>query len=241
MARKTPDAYDVVRRLRYATGSVAVGVSCGKDSVALLDLCCTWFPRVAAFYMYVTPNLSFHEQYLSYLEDRYRAKLVLGRVLRVPHWCLSNRLRDSALRDDFLASKDVPKLTIRDVELHVTKETGVNWFASGQKKIDSLERRAMLNKCDGIMLGSNRAYPLSDWTQRSVLQYLRNRGIPLSPEYAVMPCSYGGQLEGEYLKPIADNFPDDYQRILDRFPFAGAELLRYEAGLKKNPRVRRQA
>lgn len=236
MARKKPapvaDPFDVVRRLRNETDEVAVAFSCGKDSAACLELCRLWFDRVAAFYMYVVPNISFHEQYLRFWEDRCGERLVGRSIVRLPHWALSRDLRAGYMRPAGLDAERVPSLTVRDVEVEVAKRTGVTWFAHGMKMADSLERRAMLSQCNGIMVASHRAYPLKDWTNRSVTQYLREREVPLSPEYAWLGRSYGGHLEGDYLVALRDNSPDDYRRVLERFPYAEAEVFRYEEGLK---------
>lgn len=228
MSRKRPtaDPFDVVRRMRYATDTVAVGFSCGKDSCAVLDLCLTWFNRVAVFYMWGVCELEFHDKYLRWWEKRCGQRLVGGRILKMPHWALAGDLRSGALRDFNPSFASLPNLKIRDIEMHVAKETGVTWFAYGQKKADSLERRAMLNKANGIMLESNRGFPLAEWTNRTVTQYLRDRGIPLSPEYEFLGCSYGGQLDARHLRPIKENFPGDYARIRERFPYVEAELAR---------------
>lgn len=227
--KPTADLYDCVRRLRYATDTVAVGFSCGKDSAAVADLCITWFDRVALFYMYSVKNLSFHREYLRFWTERAGKKLVTGEILQVPHWTLSRKLGDSTLRDWNTRFATLPTLKLRDVEVEVARRTGVTWFAYGQKKADSLERRAMLNKCNGVMLESNRGFPLAEWSNRTVTQYLRSRDIPLSPEYAVLGCSYGGHLDGRYLDPIREHYPADFARICERFPFALAETERHRA------------
>jgi 3'-phosphoadenosine 5'-phosphosulfate sulfotransferase (PAPS reductase)/FAD synthetase len=235
------DPQDVLRRLRYETDEINVGFSCGKDSVCMMDLCLKWFKRVGAFYMYITPGLSFHEQYMRYWEERAGAKLALGRIIRLPHWALSRRLAAAALRDDDLPSNfRIPDLRIRDVEVAVYKQTGIKWFAHGLKKCDSLQRRAMLNQSNGIMLVSCRGYPLSEWSNADVVTYLKLHDIPLSPEYAHIGHSYGGGLEGGDLVFLRDHYPADYQKVLARFPFAEAELLRHELGLTGRPRAKNQ-
>lgn len=222
------DPLDVIRRVRTATNECVVWVSCGKDSVATFLLCLEHFDRVGAVYQYVTPGLSFHEQYLTFLEQLAGPKLVGGRILRRPHWCLAKRFQNAALRPDGLEAERVPKVRIRDAEIAVSKELGIWWHASGQKKIDSLQRRAMLSQCDGVMVKSKRFYPLSEWSHRGVVQFLRNHDVPLSPEYAALGFSYGGGLEGQQLAAIQEHFPDDYAKIVKRFPFAEASLFRYK-------------
>lgn len=226
--RATADPFDVIRRLRYATDEVAVGFSCGKDSCVVADLCLTWFNRVSLFYLYYLPDLSFHEAYLEHWKRRAGHKLALGEIIRLPHWALSHDLKMSAFRPFSVENSELPKLRLRDTEVEVARRTGIRFFAYGQKKADSLERRAMLNRCNGVMLESNRAFPLAEWSNRSVTQYMRDHAIPLSPEYEHFGCSYGGQLEGKYLVTLAKHYPADYARLLEKFPFADAERYRYE-------------
>lgn len=54
----------VIEKARHFTDSVTVAVSGGKDSVVTLDLCCSSFRKVSAFFCYVVKGLSFQEQYL---------------------------------------------------------------------------------------------------------------------------------------------------------------------------------
>lgn len=240
MSRKDVDPFDTIRRLRYETNEIAVGFSCGKDSVATLDLCCEWFDRVLPFYMFIIPGLSFHRQYIAYMAERYASKCPRG-IVEVPHWALSRRFQHAALRPDEYRGRWCPKLNLRDVELKIAKEYGYTWFAYGIKKADSLERRAMLNKDSGIILASHRGFPLADWSHRAVTQYLRSKNLPLSPEYAYMGRSYGGALEGEELDVMEKHFPGDWQRILERFPYAEAELFRWREGMVNRAKMRAEA
>jgi len=56
-------------------------------------------------------------------------------------------------------------------------------------------------------------------------------GLKLSGEYEWLKRSFDGIHVG-YLVPIKRNAPDEYKRILERFPFVEAEVWRHErAGL----------
>lgn len=241
--KKQIDAMDVIRRARFETDEINVAFSCGKDSAVLLDLCYKWFKKIAAFHMYVVPGISFHQQYIKFAEKRFAKKLVCP-VIQIPHWCTSKLFRAAALRPDNLPSENVPQIRVRDIEVAVRKKSGIAWFAWGQKKNDSLERRAMLNKCSGVDIGSSRCYPLTEWTDRTVIEYLKEKKIPLSADYGWPDAagrSYGGHLEGEYLKLVKDNSPADYERIKEVFPFVEAEVFRFESGMKGGPKTRKQA
>lgn len=241
--KKQVDAMDVIRRARYETDAINIAFSCGKDSIVIADLCFKWFKRIAIFHMHVVPGISFHQQYIKFAEKRFASKLVCP-CIQIPHWCLSKLLVAAALRPDNLPSENIPSIRVRDIEVAVRKKTGIQWFAWGQKKADSLERRAMLNVTSGVDINSSRCYPIAEWSDRAVIEYLKEKKIPLSADYGwpnAAGRSYGGHLEGEYLKLVKDNSPADYERIKKMFPFVEAEIFRHENGMKGGPKTRKQA
>jgi phosphoadenosine phosphosulfate reductase len=210
---------EIVRSARRLTDAVLVGLSGGKDSLAVLDLCARHFERVEAYFLYTVPGLEFQERTLRYCERRYAIK-----VRRLPHWCLSHQLREWAFRGP--VKGDVPRLKLIDVENHARELTGVNWVATGQRKDDSLERRAMLSRNGGLDLKARRFYPLADWRAASVFVYLKQRRVPLPPDYALFWRSWGGRLHANDLGKIREAFPDDYRRIVEYFPHVEAQEAR---------------
>jgi 3'-phosphoadenosine 5'-phosphosulfate sulfotransferase (PAPS reductase)/FAD synthetase len=222
-AERPPDAlYGIADRLRTLADAVILGLSCGKDSLALLSVCAARFTRVEAFYLYTTPGLSFHERVLASVERRWPNV----KVTRLPHWCLGRLLEASVFRPP--TKTTASRLTVRDIENTMRLRTGLEWVVTGQKRHDSLERVAMLNKCRGLDLKTKRAFPLAWWSDALVYNHLKRERVPLSAEYAVLGHSYGGSLEGCQLAKIKARFPDDYARIIERFPYAAGEVFRYE-------------
>jgi phosphoadenosine phosphosulfate reductase len=209
----------VVRELRQITDSVLVGVSTGKDSIACLDLICSHDPpfrRVQPYFMYTVPGLEFQERYLAYLERRYKVS-----ILRIPHCSLSYILRDACYRPLTTATQSLPDVSFKDMLRHLRLQSGIQWVAEGHKAYDGLERQLMIKRCRGLDLKRRHAYPMGFWTQASVYTYLRNRRLPLPPDYAMMGMSFGW-LDLESLAPIRRRFPADYERIKEYYPYVEA-------------------
>lgn len=213
---------DIIQRATRLTPTVSVGVSCGRDSLATLDLCKTAFANVSAYFMYLVPGLSFQEQMLGYLERRYEVK-----ILRVPGVGLSIGMRyaNFAMHNQFRL--DTPELSILDVENYVRQETGCEWIATGERKQDSLQRRGMLSACNGIDETRKRIYPLSDWTGPNVVSYLKLRQVPLPSDYRLWGRSFGWFSEPAVVA-IKREYPSDYAKILEVFPFVEAVAARAE-------------
>lgn len=210
--------------------SVAVATSCGKDSVATLDLCCRHFSRVHAYFMYFVRGLSFQERYLSYLEKRYGIS-----IARVPHFNLSRLYRNGALRHPTKRSAEVKLLRMPDVEAAMRRRFNVEYVATGERRGDSIERNTQIVQSDGgISVSRHRIWPIGYWTKGQVESYLANAGVMMPPDYRLnlesrrSGVSFGNMLRSPELIPIRDNYPDDYEKICRQFPLAAAQVQRFE-------------
>ena len=220
------NAFDVIERATRLTDSVVVGVSGGKDSIVTLDLCVKYFKKVEGYFLYFVEGLSFQDKYLGYLERRYGMAFH-----RLPHWRLSTMLKQAVYRPHTISALSVPKISVKDIEFSLSGLTGIDWFATGQKSLDSIDRNAMLKRCDGVDEKSKRIYPLTCWNNANVFNYLKLKKIPLPPDYTMFAfnknASYG-EMSGLCLKVIKDTYPEDYGKILTVFPFAEAAVKKYE-------------
>lgn len=212
--------WHAVREAATVTQKVIVGVSGGKDSVALLDICCKTFKSVYPFFMYIVKGLGFQEKYLSVLEHRYGVKF-----LRIPHWQLSTMYQSGAYRPDNALAMSTPTIKMGDVENYVRDYFQCGWIAYGMMKCESLERNAMIGRSGAVDYDLKKIYPLAEWSPGKVKDYLALNQIPLAPEYRYMKRSFGSLLP-ECLEMVKDHFPDDYEKIKYIFPYIEAHEAR---------------
>ena len=199
-------------------GKVIVGVS-GKDSLAVLDLLHRAGFELHPYHLYIVPGLEFRERWLRWLERRYDVE-----VLRWPHPDLSYLVRHGVYRHPL---PEFPVLEFNDVFDGLRRELGAEWIATGEKMIDSLQRRGMMKRHAPEYLERDRrvAWPIADWNDRQVKAYLRQRRIPLPPEYAALGRGWGGSpFEKEAIRWLRDKHPGDFRRYRLFFPAVEAVL-----------------
>jgi phosphoadenosine phosphosulfate reductase len=221
------------------TKEIIVSFSCGKDSIACLDVCARQFQRIAAFFMYWVKDLAFQEATLTAAERRYGIK-----IERVPHFALADVLSTNEMADFHPNTPEFRTITMRQVQDSWRRKTGLQWIATGEKKNDSFTRRFML-KAAGEWDQKRGVYcPLMNWTNAQVFSYLRMRHIQLPAEYTYMKGSWGG-FHGKELQSVKRYFPADYRKILEVFPHCEALVRSYElfreGQLHRKPRSRKQA
>jgi len=208
---------------------VIVALSGGKDSLVTLDLCAREFgaSRVKAFHMYIVKGLRCVEQNLRRCERRYGIE-----VLFVPHWMLGLAYKYATYMPHRARADGWRDTRLTDIEQHVRSKLGPLWIAYGHRMNDSIERVGMLSRNGGVDQAGRRVYPLRSWNEAAVRTYLRARGIPQPPRLTVLKRSMTGvSFEEDVLLAIKHDFPDDYERIVEKFPYLPAKLARYE--LKK--------
>lgn len=212
----------IVKQAAKLTDQVTVGFSTGKDSIVSLDLCCRHFKKVTAIFMYVVPGMSFQEAYLKQAERRYGIK-----ILRLPHWSLSTAFQVNYYRPGSDLSASTPDLTITDVEKYLREAHGSTWFAYGQKKNDSLERRAMISASGGVDVKGRRFYPVGEFSDKEIFAYMRHRRLPLPIDYQLFGHSFG-LLEPMELRQVREHFPADFAKIVKLFPEIEASIARLD-------------
>lgn len=211
--------FDPIKTQASVTDSVIVGFSGGKDSIVTLDLCFRYFKRVVPFFMYLVPNLEFQERMLQRYEDKYNTE-----IIRLPHFEVSEFLKyGSFTRMDW----NVDVVGINDTYEYLRQQTGIHWIAAGERCADSIVRNAMIKKSGSIDYQRGRFYPLAYWKKNEVLQYIKQKRLYLSPEQRKIGFSFRS-LAGCELAVIKEMFPDDFEKILRVYPFAGAAVERFE-------------
>lgn len=211
--------FDPIKTQAKITDSVIVAFSGGKDSVVTLDLCMRYFDRVAVFFMYQVPDMEFQERNLRFYERKYNTE-----IIRIPHFDVSAMFRYGAYRN---ADWSVPIISINDVYNYVRSETGIWWIAAGERINDSLIRRAMIKKSGSIDVQRGRFYPISGWKKNEVVSYIKKRKLKLPVEYEKLGFSFRS-VDGKTMSFIKQQFPEDYKRALNIYPYAEAAVMRFE-------------
>jgi phosphoadenosine phosphosulfate reductase len=232
----------------YNPPGIIVSLSCGKDSVACLDVCRKHLPpttRIIAYFMYIVRGLSFQDEYLAYLQRRYKIETIY-RVPFAPY--LAKWYRRGLFRHATAESRKVHDVKFRHIDAWVRKQAGGDvagaagsvgsdfyWIANGERACESVQRNAMLRSCRGVSEARGRVFPLTYWSEAMVWQYLRQSKVAMAPDYGVMGLgrSFASLHGGGQLAAVKKFYPRDYAKILEVFPLAETVVLRFEAGLEE--------
>lgn len=220
----------VRRAVELGIEEVLCGVSGGVDSVVTLDLCVKHFRRVQCYFMYYVEGLGFQERYLSYLERRFGVS-----IARVPHWVLSHSFRDGDMRHPTAAATGLPKLRQPDFDAWIRAKFGLRWIAEGIKYSDSIERNAMISRSDcGVDAKRGRVWPVAHWRHAQISSYLAANRIMMPPDYRIRKNFDGGRGSSicylgrlDVAAAIAEEYPEDFEKIVRVFPLIGVEVQRY--------------
>jgi phosphoadenosine phosphosulfate reductase len=225
------DAERLIADVHRRTDRILVGLSGGKDSLVTLDMCVREFgaENVRAFFMYLVKGLRCVETTIRWCERRYKIDVTF-----LPHWQLGNSYKYAEFMPHRTGASEWRDMRLIDVEKAARLKTEAEWLAYGHRMTDSIERVGMLSKNQGLDHIGRRVYPLWRWNEASVMAYLRHHKIPPPPRLSVLKRSMSGvSFQEDTLLAIREKFPDDYEKILEVFPYVGAKLARYEMK-KKN-------
>lgn len=200
-------------------GPVGVMFSCGKDSLVCLDLCVRkGLDVVALCFMYFVPDLSFQQDYLRLIGCRYGVK-----VYQYPHIQLPRLLRAGWYS---FTSYQMSDIGMDDVLARCRSDSGAVWFASGFKASDLYKRRAVVRH--GFNEKRRIFYPVAGYSDKAIMSYVKLHRLPLSPTYSwgMVRNELAGDARGIAL--VKQYAPDDYRKIVSRFPLIEAEAVRQE-------------
>lgn len=235
IVRGQPTSAEVRARLKSEDRTVLVAFSGGKDALATtLALKDEGIP-VELAYLYGVPGvpplrtLGFIEQGLSDLGT------ALGQeVHRYPHPSLYRWLNALVLqppeRCAIIEAAQLPTPTYEETWGLIKQDLGLpanTWVADGVRAADSIVRRASFTRHGVMKPHLHKVSPIYDWLKGEVMGRIEEAGIALPIDYEWFGRSFDG-LDYRFIKPIRDNAPEDYQRILDWFPLAELEIMRYE-------------
>ena len=219
----------VIDLVRQETDTILMSFSCGKDSIAAWLAIRDKFPNIVPFYMQLIPDLEFVDESLAYYEKVFGCKILklihpsLYRMLNYAVWQPPDRLR-------FLDAANIPMFDYDMLNEMIIEDQGLpdhTFVCAGVRAADSPNRRSAINQYGAINWKRRYFYPVWDMVKDELISLISSSGIKLPVDYRLFGRSFDG-IDYRFLKPLKDNFPIDYQRILEWFPLAELELMRYE-------------
>ncbi len=210
-------------------GRVILSFSGGKDSIGAWLQLRRYFNEIVPVYLYLVPRLSFVEEDLAYYEQ------VFGQhIMRMPHpslyrW-LNNLVFQAPEHIRPIMEARLWEFDYESVAELIRLNRGLpleTLAASGVRAVDSPYRWAAIKQHGPINEGKRKFYPVYDWRKERLLTEIREAGIKLGVQYKLFGRTFDG-LDFRFLKPIRDNYPEDYDRILEFFPLAELSLRRMQ-------------
>lgn len=117
---------------------------------------------------------------------------------------------------------------LADVVKAMQLRYGLFYTFLGMKKADGMNRRLMLKGYEANGYENNgMCYPLADWTQKDILSYMKQNGLPEPVRYS-LKASSGVGFNLDCMLWLEKNYPQDLQRIYKVFPMAERILWEHE-------------
>ena len=223
-----PPCTEIMRRLVELDEPVGLAFSCGKDSIA------TWLAmreagvkEIVPVYWWMVPEIGFVERSLAYYEEVFETPIVrlpipsfyrflkYG-VFQTPERCRVIEAADiivpthDQLWDELIAERGLPKNM---------------WKANGTRAADSLMRRTSFMRHGIMKESSHTVSPIADWLKGEVFAIMEKYNVKLPVDYEMTKRSFDG-IDGRYLVPIRERFPEDYEKIKAFFPMCDMGLIR---------------
>jgi len=220
---------EVIAEIRKRTDTILMAFSCGKDSTVAWLECREHFPRIVPYYMYLIPGLEFVERSVRYYENWFGC-----RIIRVPHPSLYRMLGRLVFQSpehcEIIERFGLAEFTYLEMQDAIREHLGLGpecYTASGVRAVDSPQRMLALRKWGAISERKQQFFPVWDWRKDRLIAKIRDAGVRLPVDYRLFGRSFDG-IDYRFLAPIREHFPRDYERILQWFPMAEAEIKRRE-------------
>lgn len=217
-----------------AQKQVTLGFSTGKDSLA----CALYLKEIGVkfipFFFYHIPDLEFVERNIKMYEDKLQIE-----VVRLPHPMLYDYIRHQDFQQpemlNYMASFDFPHLSFEELTNYYLDSIGIDDYLYdivGMRAAESFNRRKVFEKMGtAIDEKKGKVYPIWNWKNEDVKNYIDSKGIKLTPDYDIWRRSFDG-LKYQFLFGVKERYPEDWQRIKEYFPLIDLELFRYEQNQK---------
>jgi hypothetical protein len=231
---KWPRGRELLEIIRTDGNTVMLAFSRGKDALS-----CWLLLREAGFeiipiHYYRVPGLEFVEESLRYYERYFGT-----RIHRLPHPSLYRMLRNFLFtppsRISIVWEHELPRINYDILRRSLAEDLGMSedtWIAVGCKASDSLRRHMTFARYGPIRRSQRTFHPAWDLSKADLLALLRRHHVKLPVEYRYFGRTFDG-IDFRFLWGIKKHWPQDYKRIIDWFPLAQLEILRYERYQKR--------
>jgi phosphoadenosine phosphosulfate reductase len=229
MPNKLQETLRSLSELAESNDHINVAFSGGKDSLAVMELCCRTFKKVSAFHFFIVPNTSLIGRYLDLARTRWNVE-----VAQLPSDSFCMALRDGLFCNPAPAFEGYKERSLKEVYQHclfAMNGTTEGLVATGMKNSDGLKRRQFFANIDPANGGNDFwkqvHHPLKHWSKAEVLQLLKDSNIPI-PAAAKGAVTTGIGLGHDELCFVHDHAPEDFAVIRAWFPYVDAVIKRRE-------------
>jgi hypothetical protein len=234
-----PDSETLRQEYAAKDEKMILSFSRGKDSISawLAMLNSGIKPEnIVPVYYYRIPGLQFTADSLDYFEQVFQQ-----RIVRMPHPSLfrmwNEMIFQPPTRSGIIEAAQMPTPSYQDIEQLLREDLKLpdsTYVATGVRAADSIQRRTFIKKSGPITHAKKRVAIVWDWTKGECYDYIEKCGIELPADYELFAGKQrrsGRTFDGlaaQFLGPIRDNLPQDYETILEWFPLADVDLFRHE-------------
>jgi len=226
---------ELIERVKASSPSgrkILFSFSLGKDSIAMWLYLREHFD-VVPYFLYWVPGLSFVDAALVYFEDYFDQE-----IIKLPHPLFYQMLRTYAYREPHELAT-VAAMDLLDYDFAFIDDAIAAWYgldapfcAIGMRAADNIDRRNLILQQGSVGVKKRRYYyPVWDWTVDQVSRIIIDNQVKLPLDYKYWGRTLAA-FDYQYLKPLREAFPADYERIRQWFPLIDAEFFRYEAMAK---------
>ena len=212
--------YKSIDAVRGKSDSAILFLSLGKDSLVLLDLIYPKFDRIVCVFMYFVKDLEHIDRWINWVKAKY-PKI---EFVQVPHWNLTYILRGGMY---CVANPKVKLLKLADVVNSMKLKYNIDYVFLGMKKADGMNRLLMLKGYEvNNYINEGLCYPLAEWSQKDILTYMKQKGLPQPVRYS-LKASSGVGFNLDCMLWMEKFFPEDLQKIYKVFPLSQRILWEY--------------
>lgn len=224
---------DTIKRVREHQSQTLLAFSRGKDAIAAWIALRPHFDRVIPYYLYMVPGLEFEEESLDYYE-----RFFGERIVRLPHTSIYRQLKNLTFQAPqnciVIEQAQLPAVDYNDIreamiELFDLQDDAL--VADGVRAADSPMRRIAIHTHGTISWNLRKYHPIWDMRKADLEAMFRAERVKLPVDYKVWGRTFDG-IDLRFLVPLKRHFPRDYQRVLEYFPLADAEVFRWECSKK---------